>query len=218
MTNLIPNIDDNYTFDEIQKDVIETTQEEGKATRKDSQVSLSNSEGGLSTSGSEYQPSESSSKINDESFEDKDEHQEMPEKAHSDESEVAEFLAIRNDKSKAKRKNQILCKLRNLGNNRHNCSVLKKGEGKLFVFYRPDKPVAATNYVPWVTCYGYYSKKELWKQKCPLVDGGKATKRVVAAGRNLIPAPDYIADNVKELLSSMREDKITNIIKGNRLI
>ena len=60
---------------------------------------------------------------------------------HKNESEVAQYLTAQ-DKNV---KDQLLLKLRNLGNHIHNTEVIEK------------------NNVPCEFCYGYYVKTELWK-------------------------------------------------------
>jgi len=74
--------------------------------------------------------------------------------------EVAEMMS----KVDAADRNRHLTKLRNLGNHKHNCEVIRQNEGCLVVIYRPKSTSAdAGNYIPCPFCYGYYEKKQLWR-------------------------------------------------------
>ncbi|XP_035222706.1 uncharacterized protein LOC118195486 [Stegodyphus dumicola] len=142
------------------------------------------------------------------------------EKVHADESEVQFILAAKNNTSISKRKRErMICKLRNIGNHKHNINVLERG-GELIVVYRPsiNVNVDPCNYVPCPTCYGYYGKKELWKHKCFFKGERKRRERVIQAGRNLLPFPSHVEQNVREIFLSMRQDTIYAIAKYDRVI
>lgn len=140
------------------------------------------------------------------------------ESAHPTEPEIAALIALEKDEKSKKMREQILCKLRNIGNHRYNCEVQKKGEGGLLVVHRPSEDCAdPNNYVPCPTCFGYFAQRELWKHKC-LLKGESSSNRVLSVARSLIPVPYYIENNVKDILSTMRQDEITNIVRSDKTI
>ena len=83
---------------------------------------------------------------------------------HEEEREVVE-IASENIPSARKK---LLLKIRNLGNHRHNCQVLRGGEGVLIVGYRPKHKAVPHDYGPCIYCYGYYVRTDLWRHQCPL--------------------------------------------------
>lgn len=88
------------------------------------------------------------------------------ERLHSELPEVAEILSKR-----GKERQLGLLKLRNMGNFKHNISVLESGSGVLRVSRRSGKiPKSADDYLPCVHCFAFYCKDQLWRHvaSCPL--------------------------------------------------
>jgi hypothetical protein len=82
---------------------------------------------------------------------------------HKDERLVIEILACTDQK----KKEQLLDRLRNLGNHVHNVDVVKKGSGVFVVNHRPSQPgINAEDYVPCNFCYAYILKGEMYQHKC----------------------------------------------------
>mgnify|MGYP001793677343 CR=1 FL=1 len=138
---------------------------------------------------------------------------------HKKERQVAQIMAC---KSKAIRDN-LMTKLRNLGNHLHNLEVLKSGEGQLKVVYRPkqERGHVVWNYVPCTYCLGYYLKSDLWKhvQRCPLREGKAAVGiRHVELGRALLPVPKDTSKKLWKIITSMYDDSVANIIRSDGLI
>jgi len=137
------------------------------------------------------------------------------ESQHSGEPDVVEMMA----KINKSEKNQCLTKIRNLGNHKHNCDVLQKGQGAIVVVYRPtDKDAALLNahsyvpsYVPCSQCFGYYEGSQMWKHckfRCAFKEQSKHSKSNLQKGRLLLPAPNSIMPNLKEIISNMKRDKV----------
>jgi len=136
---------------------------------------------------------------------------------HKDETEVSKYLTATNKKSKQ----NMMLKLRNLGNYKHNSEVLRQGSGDLIVAYRPSVTVPAEHYTPCEYCLGYYASVELWKhvQRCALAptDRRKYSK-VIQSSRLLLPCPDGTSDGLKEVLATFSIDEIAVIVKRDPLI
>lgn len=98
--------------------------------------------------------------------------------------------------------------------------VLREKKGCLVVVYRPPKNIKVDpyKYLPCSYCYGYFSGRDLWKHKCPLRKDKKKNERVVANGRKLLPVPIEIDLNIRDMLASMRQDFVTNIIRSDKTI
>ena len=112
-----------------------------------------------------------------------------------------------------------MTKLRNLGTHKSNYNVLKEGKGQLLVIYRPKNDKAdPQNYTPCPTCYGYLTKTELWRHNCPLNENKKKHSRLISESRNLLPMPIHVNDDVKSILSSMRDDEIATAVKNDKTI
>ena len=66
---------------------------------------------------------------------------------------------------------RIFLKLKNMGNFKHNVEILKRKQDNIIVARRPNKdPIVAKNYLPCVSCFGFYQASELWRHEknCPL--------------------------------------------------
>ncbi|KAK6175870.1 hypothetical protein SNE40_014361 [Patella caerulea] len=154
---------------------------------------------------------------------------------HTDEPEVSKILQTEDKQLKS----NLLCKLRNLGNHKHNCEVIRKNQGSLIVSYRPyNTEVDPNDYSPCIHCYGYYVRRELWKHNCclnpskrklddNLEDGEKADKtakrprkkeRVARKSKLLKPAPAGVSNALNALLAPMKSDEISRIVKSDHLI
>ena len=139
--------------------------------------------------------------------------------AHPDESAVRDWM----DEKDAKVERAKLSKLRNLGNHLHNCKVLEDGHGQLLVKYRPTESMDPKEFVPCPSCYGYFSKKFLWKHSCPLEAkipslAKKTRGQRVRGGKLLLPNPCKLSTEIEELLSKLNNDEVARVIKSDDLI
>ncbi|XP_072168584.1 uncharacterized protein [Diadema setosum] len=144
-------------------------------------------------------------------------------KGHKDELDVVRWKAT-TDKVL---KDQLLTKMRNLGNYLHNHAVLQEGEGEIITVYRPNYDANYKKYVPCHQCKGYFSKRELWKHSCKLVPDEnekhetsqkKRKPSCIKKGRLLQPAPG-MSTKVREIYAGLREDEngVSFFIKGDQL-
>jgi hypothetical protein len=140
------------------------------------------------------------------------------ESQHQNEISVAEMMS-KKDKQSAL---NCLIKLRNLGNHKHNCDVLRAGSGMLIVTYRPsNNQVSADSYAPCPHCYGYYDLNQMWKhvkQRCPLKPVDNDSNSVVSRARNLLPVPDGIRESTRTILNVMHQDDVYRAAVNDDLI
>ena len=137
---------------------------------------------------------------------------------HKTEPQVAEVLA----KPKGSSERALLLeKLRNLGNFKHNCDVLKRGSGQLILWRAPSEPVEAGDYSPCEHCLGFFRKKELWRHesKCKFSTGSKKRRKVIPRLQMLLPAAATCSDELRDnIFSSMIGDEITFVARNDGLI
>ncbi|XP_022107338.1 LOW QUALITY PROTEIN: uncharacterized protein LOC110988285, partial [Acanthaster planci] len=112
---------------------------------------------------------------------------------------------------------KLLLKIRNIGNHRHNCQVLREGRGVLIVGYRP------------IASYGYYVRTDLWRCVCPLKPAptpqtdstGKRARvgvRVAHKSDLLKPPPVGVSFQLHQVLSPMKRDDVALVVKNDTLI
>ncbi|KAK6168062.1 hypothetical protein SNE40_021963 [Patella caerulea] len=147
---------------------------------------------------------------------------------HSDEPEVVKVKAETNLETRS----NMLCKLRNLGNHKHNCDVIRKNSGQLIVGYRPSKQsVNPNDYGPCSYCYGYYVRQDLWKHRCPLkpqkrknnqddadCECPRIRERMASKSILLKPAPCGVLAPLNQILAPMKSDEISRIVQSDDLI
>ena len=138
---------------------------------------------------------------------------------HKDEPQV---IAIEIEKDPKVRKEK-LTKLRNMGNHKHNCDVLRNGEGVLIVGYRPPRVVSPKDYGPCCDCLVYLIRTNLWKHSC--IAKGINTeqeavqrKRPAMAAKLMVPTPKNISPAVHKLLLGLTDDDIGRAVKGDTLL
>jgi hypothetical protein len=137
---------------------------------------------------------------------------------HKDEAEVARLLLEKD----AKKRQQMLCYIRNRGTHLHNLEVMRKMEGTMIVARRPTQNVNHASYGPCRYCFGYYVQKDLWRHKCPMNEGAKKNHlpnngRMMIPSRMLLPLP-VGGEQLQEVLAGMKPDEITIAAKNDQLI
>lgn len=124
-------------------------------------------------------------------------------------------------------KNNLMMRLRNLGNHLHNKRVLQAGEGAFFVAYFPKNASDCDKrrcYLPCVYCLGYYSRSTLpaHANRCQLrehrTSDDNRKRNYVTQGRLLLASELNSTAKVRQLFSKMPEDWITCVVKGDHLI
>ena len=136
---------------------------------------------------------------------------------HGDEQEVAEMCSIA-DRSAQK---NVLTRLRNLGNHRHNSQVIRAGSGILVVAYRPKEAADPNNYAPCPHCFGYYEIKQIWKhckKRCPLAPQATNSASVLSQARYLLPVSHAVTASTRQILSVMQRDSIYKLSVNDELI
>ena len=118
----------------------------------------------------------------------------------------------------SKERNDMLKKLRNIGNFQHNAKVIREQKGSLLVKYRPSRGHDTAEYHPCEFCYGYYKSSDLWKhaKRCTLAPSSSNTKsrRVVQPSRQLLPTYADLSPGLKTILSTFSSDDISWIVKS----
>ena len=136
-------------------------------------------------------------------------------KTHKDEQYVIEYLEAKSKREKKK----ILERIRNIGNHLHNRQVLLNGNGELFVKYRPTNPgISCDEFSPCPNCFGYFRRKDLWRHKCQFKPEGKPAMRISVASKLLLPNQTGSSDQLHRVLSGMRSDSISRIVKSDAMI
>ena len=80
---------------------------------------------------------------------------------HKDEKTLIPLLNAGKDRVK-----QELTKLRHAGDHAHNVKVLQSGNGNMVVKRRKRKQTSSNDFVPCSKCFGWFSKSDLWRNKC----------------------------------------------------
>lgn len=134
---------------------------------------------------------------------------------HKDEDYVIEYMEADNKDTK----NKILQKIRNIGSHLHNRKVLTSGNGQLYVRYRPSKPGAGIEeFSPCPYCLGYFRTKELWRHKCQYKPEKGGMMRIGVASKLLLPNQPGTSDHLHTILSTMRSDPVSRIVKSDDTI
>lgn len=137
-------------------------------------------------------------------------------------------------KNSKKERDRLFNKLKNLGNFKYNIEVLKGGSGDLIVCRRPSKEtLTSLDFLPCIYCYGFFSKKELWRHtgKCSSKDTKlKDQKGIIARSRFLLagginfcaeeegfkePLPEELKETV---FLKMRQDEVYTALVDDPLI
>lgn len=137
-------------------------------------------------------------------------------KQHATEEEVFEY----EKETDMKEKNKKLERIRTIGNHIHNREVIRSGEGQLAVQYRPtNEGVAVDDFSPCPYCFGYFRRKDLWRHKCTMKpEKNKQIKKISVASRLLLPLPASSSHQLNVILSNMRADNISRIVKSDSTI
>nr|XP_029135785.1 zinc finger MYM-type protein 4-like [Labrus bergylta] len=118
---------------------------------------------------------------------------------HSDRAEVAKVLT--HNKGSAMR-GLLLSKVRNMGNYKHNCSVLSSGKGQIVTKKQASHPSSHMDYLPCKFCYAMYIKKDIWKHH-------KHCKLQVKEDGPCLPVPVFLPgtpDSLSETVKSTKEE------------
>jgi len=152
----------------------------------------------------------------------------LPRHLQSCHREEIQVVAIASETDRSIRIN-LLLRIRNAGNHRHNCQVLRQGEGILIVGYRPNHKADPHAYGPCIYCFGYYVRSDLWRHQCPLkpalpaqTNTNSTTTRVrgrVAHKSDLLkPPPVGVSFKLNQVLSPMKRDNVALVVRNDPLI
>ena len=140
---------------------------------------------------------------------------------HSTEPAVAKAITF---PLRSKERKLHLDLIRNKGNRVHNNEVLKAGSGTLIPCQTTVKSVKSTDYMHCINCEAMLKRKSLWRhmsrcrlaQKCSATKPGKSRIQSLCAFAQ--PVPDGVSRKLWELVSTMHQDEVANIIKKEKSI
>ena len=138
---------------------------------------------------------------------------------HTNEPRVMAFLNASDKKIKKKE----LAKLRSSGDYLHNINVVKEGTGILVVKRKKkDSQAHLGHFITCPHCFGYFSKKDLWRHQCPADEKKVKGKHLSRQGALLMPIPGTTQEEDSELLrkviNGMRSDSIALIVRNDWLL
>jgi hypothetical protein len=135
---------------------------------------------------------------------------------HSCEKDVQE---IEKCPKKSEQRNKLCNLIRNRGDFSHNIEVLKSEKGNLVVIRRPSSLFCPTHYYPCLSCFGFFSKNDIWRHLCA---GERSNQPEGSLLRNskvlLLSALDLHSPVLATVLADMREDKISGAVIMDPLI
>ena len=136
-------------------------------------------------------------------------------KKHSKEPIVKK---LEHEDTPKKERDKITKLLKNKGNFKKNIEALQAKEGTIIVVRRPAEEDDASKFIPCNTCYGFFSKYELYRHHC--IDGNKRDERnLLRDGRILLAsAIDETSPDLGEVLGSMLDDEVSDVAKADPLI
>ena len=115
-------------------------------------------------------------------------------------------------------------RIRNLGNHEHNNLVIRSGAGELVVVSRPtgDTDHQPQDYTPCPHCYGWYSRRDLWKHDAERYVWHKSrNEHSLPAPKHgeLMKAPPHSStEKFKHILAAMRVDTVNLTIENDRML
>ena len=147
---------------------------------------------------------------------------------HKNEAKVIQYRNFATREEKLKFETMF----RNLGNHKHNKSVLASGKGDFQVVSRPCSKRKYQNFSVCSYCLGAFSKRQLWRhvdERCPLNPHKKMTKisenkgkssrrRHVSTGKLLFPPEKGISEQLHKAIATMKDDDIADAVKHDSLL
>ena len=135
---------------------------------------------------------------------------------HKEEAEVKSLSKCEKNSQERARQTKLL---KHRGNFKHNIQVLKENEGILIVVRRPTEKEDASKFVPCASCYGFYSKCELYRHACPVETEKRTEGHMLRESRMVLAsALDPVSPILAEVLSHMADDEISQVAKQDSLI
>ena len=124
---------------------------------------------------------------------------------HNKESQVSKLLCMRKGSIE---RSEIIKKIRNAGNYKHNISVLEKGTGHIIPSKRPKHGSNIDEYMFCDSCFGVFKKNHFWrhKKKC-------AKRTTLPQGRKRNPPVSYAFQPVHSECTKELKDNIFPQIK-----
>ena len=123
------------------------------------------------------------------------------------------------------RKNECLRNIANQGIYKHNIEVLRQNDGILMVARAPATRRTAADFLPCEFCLQFFVKRELYRHctECKFRMPDAPIDGFVASGRNLLDGSingnsNIGAELAEQVISRMRIDKVTSIVKTDTLI
>jgi hypothetical protein len=115
---------------------------------------------------------------------------------------------------------EVLCDLmRYKGDFIHNIKVLKSERGNIVIVCRPTTLVCPSHYYPCSSCYGFFSKGDIWRHICVGDRSVQPHGQILKNSTMLLAsALDRQSPVVASVLANMRGDEISRAVKNDPLI
>lgn len=111
---------------------------------------------------------------------------------------------------------KLILRLRNLGNHKHNCEVLKEGKGEILVSYRQRKNLSPDDYLPCESCFAYLHRNDLYRHRCRI--RGKSKGRVIKDAELLLPVSSDMTTNINKIINGMVGSEVKLIVRNDVII
>ena len=142
-------------------------------------------------------------------------------KKHRNEERIREVLT----QTTGSRKRKLLLEyVRNLGDYKHNCAVMSKGEGEIIPWRSPPEPVDAMEYVPCPDCFAFFQQEHLWRHHrdcnfCEKSEKKHAFRSLRSEAQLLLPSSNEVSESLKEnILKIMTGDEISILARNDSTI
>ena len=121
------------------------------------------------------------------------------------------------------KQDKALSMMRSVGDDKHNCSIIKDGKGELLLMRRPVKDFRSGDYGPCPNCREWMLRKSIVRhqKKCIAGDG------ILQSKKHLLLKSDIMSGRLQtnaspllkaEVFSIMTPDRVTEIAQGDPLI
>ena len=142
-------------------------------------------------------------------------------KKHRNEERIKQVLM---QTTGSRQRKLLLEYVRNLGDYKHNCAVMSKGEGEIIPWRSPPEPVDAIEYVPCPDCFAFFQQHHLWRHHrgcnfCEKSEKKHTFRSLRSEAQLLLPSSNEVSESFKKnILSIMTRDEISILARNDSTI